>query len=107
MWTMRSMCSTWSTKPEISTDFANGVTLSAALGKVDSQHHGQFPDIAEDDHVDGVELLDLVPQVDLRHARRLGRNLNLGGRQRGHSRISGLLTWACGIFWSITRIRLV
>ena len=76
------MCSGWSTKPEIITELATGITFSAALGKADRSTMVEFPDVAEDDHVDGVELLVLVPQVDLGHARRLGRNLNLVGRQR-------------------------
>ena len=45
------------------------------------QQHREFSSIAHDQHIDRVELLVLVPEVDLRHARRLRRNLNLSGRQ--------------------------
>ena len=78
---MRSMCSGWSTKPEIITEFATGVTFSAALGNADRSIISSSLDVAVDDHVDRVELLVFAPQVDLGHARRLRRDLNLVGRQ--------------------------
>ena len=59
----------------------HGRHLQRGVGKRRPQHHFEFLGVAEDDHVDGVEFLVFAPEIDLGHARRLRRHLNLVGRQ--------------------------
>ena len=62
--------------------FAVAEDFDRGVRELRLQRDFQLAGVAVDQHVDGVDLAVFVPQIDLRDAGLLGRDLHLGGRKR-------------------------